>query len=55
MVAKMDHVTLCSAIFAGRCIKYTLMGYLAKNAPSALKFFGIDYTKLDTKGSKKAE
>ena len=34
------------SVRAPRCIKYTVMGYLARYAPNALRFFGIDTKKL---------
>ena len=38
-----------------RVIKYIVMGYCARYAPSALKFFGIDTKKLlADKGGKKS-
>ena len=42
----MDTVSFLVAIFVGRVLKYTIMGLLATSTPAALRFFGVDISKL---------
>eukprot|EP00937_MAST-01D_sp_MAST-1D-sp2_P007320 g7320.t1 len=55
LVAKIEHATLLGAIFAGRVVKYSIMGYCTHHAPTALRFFGIDFDKVTADGKGKGK
>ena len=46
LVARIPSAQLLACIFAGRVVKYSVMGWCAHHATGALRFFGIDFDKV---------
>jgi len=51
----MSDASIIGIILSGRTLKYIIMAYVTKNAPGALRFFGIKASLFDMAKQAKAQ